>query len=176
MSDCRKATRTEEQAADYPAGAHEFALQRAAEAGDQKDLDAVFSRRDGRQTLELALIVLALVSPLVLASRWLDFGPARRSRRCRKKSRPAAGIVAVGDPWTALGMLVYGICVAQQRSNHEQVTMNRCSSFRRSVPSCRGTVPGAVPRCRALLAALLDPNHFSFLPRRWRRTIRASSN
>jgi hypothetical protein len=99
---------TEEQAADYPAGAYELALQRAAEAGDQKDLDEVFRRRDGRQTLKLALIILALLSLVVLASRWLDFGVAPGLTTQQQKAATAAGVVAVGEPWTALGMLVHG--------------------------------------------------------------------
>jgi hypothetical protein len=99
---------TEEQAADYPAGAYELALQRAAESGDQKDLDEVFSRRDGRQTLKLALIILALVSLVVLASRWLDFGVAPGLTTQQQKVAAGAGVVAVGEPWSALGMLIHG--------------------------------------------------------------------
>jgi hypothetical protein len=102
---------TEEQAADYPAGAYELALQRAAEAGDQKDLDEVFRRRDGRQTLKLALIILALVSLVVLASRLLDFGAAPGLTTQQQKVAAGAGVVAVGDPWTALGMLIHGNAV-----------------------------------------------------------------
>ena len=62
---------TEDQAADYPEGAYELALQRAVENDNQEDLDIVFSKRDGRQTLRLALIILVLVSGLVIAIRWL---------------------------------------------------------------------------------------------------------
>lgn len=62
---------TEEQAEYYPAGQYEMALQVAAESGNQRDLDAVFLRRDSRQTIRLAVIVLAIVSALVVLSRWL---------------------------------------------------------------------------------------------------------
>jgi hypothetical protein len=62
---------TEEQASGYPEGKYELALQRAAEAADQAELDAVFSKRDSRQTIRLAIILLILMSALVLFSRWL---------------------------------------------------------------------------------------------------------
>jgi hypothetical protein len=102
---------TEEQAADYPEGTYELALQHAAESGTQKDLDAVFSRRDSRHTLRLALLLLALVSAIVLASQWLDFAPPPAPPTLTEHQQQAAaatGIVAVGDPWTALGMIVHG--------------------------------------------------------------------
>ena len=104
---------TEDQAADYPAGAYELALQRAAEAGDQKDLDTVFNRRDSRQTIRLALVLLVLLSLLVLASRLFDlFMPSAPSVNPlsvqKQKIAAAAGIVAVEDPWTSLSMLTYG--------------------------------------------------------------------
>jgi hypothetical protein len=101
---------TEEQAADYPDGTYELALQHAAENGDQNDLDVVFSRRDSHHTIRLALAVLALVSALVLVSQWLDFGvpPLQSQTVPQQQAAAAAGIVAVGDPWTALGMIVHG--------------------------------------------------------------------
>ena len=49
-----------------------------------------------------AMIVLAIVSTLVLISRCMDFGTPV------EKTAAATGIVAVGEPWTALGMLVQG--------------------------------------------------------------------
>jgi hypothetical protein len=94
---------TEDQAADYPQGAYELALQVAAEAGDQKELDAVFSRRDSRRTIRLALITLAVVCILVLISRLMRYEPPDVN-----KPAAAAGIVAVGEPWTALGLLTFG--------------------------------------------------------------------
>jgi hypothetical protein len=100
--------RTEDQAAEYPDGTYEFALQHAAETGNQRELDAVFRKRDSRQTIRLALAVLVLVSILVLISRW-EPGTAPRPLPVREhKVAAAAGIVAIGDPWTALGMIVHG--------------------------------------------------------------------
>lgn len=99
--------RTEDQAAEYPDGNYEFALQHAAETGDQRELDAVFRKRDSRQTIRLALAVLVLVSVLVLISRWEPGAPRALPGR-EHKVAAAAGIVAVGDPWTALGMIVHG--------------------------------------------------------------------
>ncbi|MBI1830041.1 MAG: hypothetical protein HYR84_01160 [Planctomycetes bacterium] len=64
-----KSYATEEQAADYPAGTYEAALQQAVESGTQEDLDIVFSRRDSYSTIRLAIICLLLVTALVLLSR-----------------------------------------------------------------------------------------------------------
>jgi hypothetical protein len=97
----------EEQAADYPEGTYELALQQAAETGCQNDLDAVFNRRDSHSTMRLALLVLAVVSGLVLLSQWLDFGMPPANRLPEQQTATAVGIVAVGDPWTALGMIVH---------------------------------------------------------------------
>jgi hypothetical protein len=104
---------SEDQAADYPEGAYELAVQRAVEHGDQRDLDAVFSKRDARQTLRLAIGILILVSALVLLTRWFDIGggsprPAPLSPAQQQQAAAAAGIVAAGEPWTALGMIVHG--------------------------------------------------------------------
>lgn len=94
---------TEEQAADYPAGSYELALQTAAEAGDQADLDAVFARRTSSETLSMAVKLVIFVSLIVLGGRLLMpsppvlFTPERRAM-------VAAGTVAAaaGDPWSAL--------------------------------------------------------------------------
>src|SRR5207253_190209 len=48
----------EEQAADYPPGSYELALQLAAEAGDQYELDRVFARRNSGEVLRRALALL----------------------------------------------------------------------------------------------------------------------
>lgn len=109
---------TEDQAADYPEGAYELALQRAVEHGDQRDLDAVFARRDSRQTLKLAIGILILVSALVLLTRWLDIGGGPPSPPSavplspqQQQAAAAVGIVAAGEPWTALGMIAHGKAV-----------------------------------------------------------------
>ncbi|MBI3822388.1 MAG: hypothetical protein HY289_06880 [Planctomycetes bacterium] len=90
---------TEEQAASYPDGTYESALQLAAESGTQQDLDIVFSRRDSHSTIRLAV--------LVLASQWFNFAPQRPTEP-EEQAVVAAGIVAVADPWGALGGLMYG--------------------------------------------------------------------
>ncbi len=108
----RDAQRSKDQAADYPDGTYELALQRAAEAGNQDDLNVVFSRRDSRQTIKLALVLLAVLSMLVI----FLHGPCRRrtarsSIPCRfagEEAAAAAGIIAVGDPITSASML--GLC------------------------------------------------------------------
>ena len=100
---------TEEQAADYPEGTYELALQRAAESGTQRDLDEVFNRRDSHQTLRIAVLLLIAVTVILLISRW-DFlpRPAPALTVHQQQVSAAAGIIAVGDPWTSLGMIVHG--------------------------------------------------------------------
>ncbi len=49
---------TEERVLEYPSGRYELALQIAVEAGDQREMDRLFSRRSSRQTLRLALVLL----------------------------------------------------------------------------------------------------------------------
>src|SRR5262249_28506028 len=70
----------EERAGDYPEGHYELALQTAAEAGNQEDLDALFSRRSYKETRKLALFLLAIVFflPLIFAllKEDKDNGPA----------------------------------------------------------------------------------------------------
>src|SRR5437763_8057930 len=62
---------SEQQAGDYPEGRYELNLQIAAEAGDQAALDALFARRSGRQTIRLALVLIAVALVLAVAMRLL---------------------------------------------------------------------------------------------------------
>jgi hypothetical protein len=57
---------TEDQAGDYPEGRYELALQMAAEAGDQRELDRLFNRRSQADTLRLAVMILAAAIVLLL--------------------------------------------------------------------------------------------------------------
>jgi hypothetical protein len=59
---------TEEQAKDYPEGRYELALQTAAEAGDQAELDRLFARKTSREVLRLAvmMVVFALLVAVVM--------------------------------------------------------------------------------------------------------------
>jgi hypothetical protein len=63
---------TEEQAGDYPQGRYELNLQIAAEAGDQRELDALFARRSRAQTWRLGLILLVFMVVLVLGMKLLN--------------------------------------------------------------------------------------------------------
>jgi len=98
--------RTEEQAADYPPGSYEIALQSAAEHGDQRDLDSVFLRRSSGETLKLARNLLVGMVFVLVAFRFLspptEMPPAERQRR----ARAAAAIIAVRDPMQAYPMLL----------------------------------------------------------------------
>jgi hypothetical protein len=51
----------EEEAADYPEGGYEWHLQRAAESGDQRQIDALFGRRKQWGALRLVFLLLALL-------------------------------------------------------------------------------------------------------------------
>lgn len=97
---------TEEQAALSPAGSYELALQTAAESGDERDLETVFRRRNSNEILRLALYLMIGMSLLVIASRWVPLGSDVSEQQ--HKAAAAAGIVAIGDPWTAAAMVGYG--------------------------------------------------------------------
>jgi hypothetical protein len=67
--------KTEQEAADYPEGRYELALQTAAEANNQHDLDALFARRSQAETLRLIVVLLVVIVVLTLLIRFLpDFG------------------------------------------------------------------------------------------------------
>ena len=59
---------TAEQVRDYPEGRYEFALQHAAESGNQGELDRLFSRKTSREVLRLAIgmVLFAFVVVLIL--------------------------------------------------------------------------------------------------------------
>jgi hypothetical protein len=98
---------TEEQAADYPPGSYELALQVAAESGNQRDLDAVFVRRNSGEVIRLALTLIAALVVIVGVGQW--FGPAPDVDRARPyKLAAAAGVVGAGDPWTAAALIEHG--------------------------------------------------------------------
>jgi hypothetical protein len=67
---------TEEQAGNYPEGHYELQVQVAAEAGDQRGLDALFARRSRTETWRLGLILLVALVVLVPFMSWLNSGPA----------------------------------------------------------------------------------------------------
>jgi len=100
----------EDQAADYPAGSYELALQTAAESGSQADLDAVLSRRTSGETLRLAWHILIVMAVLVIGSQLFLSGPRPRLFTPQRQVTVAAGIVAVaaGDPWSALSLYQAG--------------------------------------------------------------------
>jgi hypothetical protein len=62
----------ETQAGDYPEGRYELALQIATEAEDQPALDRLLARRSSRQTLRLALILIAIALGIAAATKFLD--------------------------------------------------------------------------------------------------------
>lgn len=109
VPDARRVDRTgyttEEQAGDYPAGSYELALQTAAESGDEHELARVLARRSSHETLQLGLRVLVGVTLLVLVFRWVTPGPRTDTTA---RAATAAGIVGVGNPWTAAAMLEAG--------------------------------------------------------------------
>lgn len=94
---------TEEQATNYPQGSYELALQTAAESGSQRELDAVFQRRNSSEVLRMALALLIGMMLLVIGSRW--FVPHTEPvapTAVQQKAAAGASIVAAGDPWTAI--------------------------------------------------------------------------
>jgi hypothetical protein len=78
---------TEQQAGDYPEGRYELALQIAAEAGDQRELDALFARRSRAETWRIGALLLGVVLVLLFVSNALfPSAPARL-----KQPPPATG-------------------------------------------------------------------------------------
>jgi hypothetical protein len=77
----------EEQAGDYPEGRYELALQTAVESGDQREVDALFARRSRKQTLRLAVALLAVFA--VVSGGIALLGPAPQARRPAPATAPA---------------------------------------------------------------------------------------
>jgi hypothetical protein len=99
---------SEEQAAEYPAGHYEMALQVAAETGNQRDLDQLLNRRSGQETFKLGWTLLVVIILLVLAPGLLKlWQPTPAALDPKFKAAAAAGMVGSGDPWTALGIRVF---------------------------------------------------------------------
>jgi hypothetical protein len=99
---------TEDQAADYPAGSYEFAVQLAAESGSQGELDAVFAKRSSGETMKLAWTLLVVMCVLVIGGRMFLTGPEPPRFPVYKRAALAAGIVAIGDPWSASALVQAG--------------------------------------------------------------------
>lgn len=57
--------RSEREAAEYPEGRYEYAVQHAAEAGDQGELDNLFARRTQGDTIRLGLLIVAAMILIV---------------------------------------------------------------------------------------------------------------
>ena len=60
-----------DQARDYPEGRYELALQVAAEGGNQADLDRLFARPSGKETLRLAASLVAFAVIVALIGKFL---------------------------------------------------------------------------------------------------------
>jgi hypothetical protein len=97
---------SEEQAADYPAGQYEIDLQVAAETGNQRDLDALLQRRTGDATFRLGWTLLVAVIFLALTPTLLNLWKPPSDPTY--KAAAAAGMIASGNPWTVLGLNLYG--------------------------------------------------------------------
>src|SRR5262249_12054772 len=82
----------EAHAGDYPPGRYEHALQIAAEAGDQHEIDRLFSRRSSRETRRLALTLVAIALLLPLAANWLIPGPPPPAPSTRTPSTTALAL------------------------------------------------------------------------------------
>lgn len=72
---------TEVQAGDYPEGRYELAVQTAAEAGDQRELDRLFARRSAAETMRLGLVLLAVAVVLAVLMSALNAVPSPESKR-----------------------------------------------------------------------------------------------
>lgn len=83
---------TEQQAGDYPEGRYELSLQTAAESGNQRDLDILFSRRSSGQTLKMAVVLLVAVTALAAVMQMVNaprsHPPTRRSTAHAVSEKP----------------------------------------------------------------------------------------
>ena len=96
---------SEDQAADYPPGSYELRCN-SGRGGRPADLEPMSSARNSNEVLRIALVLLVLLSLMVFGSRWFD--TLLTDEVPRQKAAAAAAVVAVGEPWTALGLLEYG--------------------------------------------------------------------
>jgi hypothetical protein len=90
---------TEEQAGDYPQGRYELNLQIAAEAGDQRELDALLCRRSSGDTLKLAFLLLVGIAVLAVTMQLLNHASSPHST-----ATPITVVIKPETPPT----LVYG--------------------------------------------------------------------
>jgi len=86
----------EQQAENYPQGRYELNLQIAAEAGDQRELDALLARRSRAQTWRLGLTLLAVVVILALLAGLLT--PPTVEKRPAPPTGPANKPAGVEKP------------------------------------------------------------------------------
>jgi hypothetical protein len=85
--------KTEQEAADYPEGRYELALQTAAESSNQQDLDALFARRTQADTFRLVVIILVVLLVMTVLIKLLpNFGgggaPAPRATPAQAPKEP----------------------------------------------------------------------------------------
>jgi hypothetical protein len=106
---------TEDQACDYPQGSYELNLQIAAEAGNQADLDSLFARRSWGEVWRVALTLVVVFALVALALNFIQPKPQTDPR----KLAAAAGVVSIGDPWGALGMLKVGNSIWLKKKSEE---------------------------------------------------------
>ena len=89
---------TEDQAADYPEGSYELALQIAAESNDQDALDALYHRRTPSETLKMGIILLIAISLILAVSSLLQPPPPDPTK---EQAKIVAGLVGMNNPLNA---------------------------------------------------------------------------
>lgn len=113
---------TEDQAADYPEGRYELALQFAAEQGNQRDLDELFERRSAHQTWRLGMTLLLAMLMVVVGVNLFPPPPPGSlppgEVTLRRQANRTAGMVGLADP---LGMAAYLAATDQHRREVEGV-------------------------------------------------------
>lgn len=77
----------EPAAGDYPEGGYEYTLQKAAEEGDQAELDALFARKGRGQMLRLAVILLAAFVVVGLLTARSPVKPQEPPKQEKKEDR-----------------------------------------------------------------------------------------
>lgn len=145
----------EEHAGDYPEGQYELALQTAADAGNQEEVNALFNRRSARQTQRLALLLLAIVFVLPLVAALLK-NTGRDKKAAPETGRPEkldAFRTLRESKFSALDQTEYSEVTVKLRDLAETLgTRVRVSAFGTVTALGLSAAPGAPLNTSALLS------------------------
>lgn len=141
----------EEQAGDYPEGRYELNLQIAAEANDQAQLDALFSRRSSAETLRLAIYVLFIAALLAVVMNVLSRLPAKPQPT--PPTAASSKVATSSSPQTAVGEPALQ---AEYPPLNEETAHDAATAIRELIESLGPEPAAEAVSLSALLATLRD--------------------